>query len=112
MLNKDLILKKADLKTEVINIPEWEGDITIRELSGASLEKWQSKAQKPNADSAVTLGEMIAISVVNQDGSPMFKMSDLGDLLGKSHRPLMRIYNAAIKLNRLANEDVGELEKN
>jgi len=112
MLNKDLILKAVDLKTEVIEVPEWGDSLTITELSGADLERWQSKAQKANADSAATLGELVALSVINQDGSRMFGDKDIKALLTKSHKPLMRIYNAAIKVNMLGEDGAAELEKN
>ena len=41
MLTKEQILESDDLKTEVVDVPEWGGEVTIRIMSGTERDAFE-----------------------------------------------------------------------
>lgn len=121
MLNREQILGAKDRAQETISIPEWGGDVTITALSvrdrSVVLGEWArlGNVQKEGGD---TVGAMldiklrlVALSITDADGVPLFSVEDMVELATKSDGPIGRISDAAITLNRFfvsATEDVAK----
>lgn len=104
MLNRDSILAtKSSLRTEVVDVPEWNEKVTIRELTagkGRELINDNRSGTDPVA--------FVIASVINEDGTPTFTSEDRPLLEQLSAVAIRRISNAAIILNGLdqTEEDV------
>ena len=75
-LDKKAILS-AGLKTELVEVPEWGGEVFIRELTGEHrnrIEDMTSAKQDPRAS------HFIVWSVVGDDGEPLFDMKDVPEI--------------------------------
>jgi len=121
VLNREQILSAKDRAQETIPIPEWGGDVIITALSvrdrSAVLGEWArlGNVQKEGGD---TVGAMldiklrlVALSITDADGVPLFSADDITELATKSDGPIGVISDASIRLNRFfvsATEDAAK----
>ena len=111
MLSKEAILNADDLKTEVVDVPEWGGEIIIRGLTGKTREVFETIASEQSTSDASNIrASMAALSIVDEAGALMFTNQDVIKLGEKSYIALDRVFKAAKKLNGLGS--VEDLEKN
>lgn len=111
LLNKESILAADDIKTEIIPVPEWGGDVKIKAMSvkeQLDFDEYLSKNAGPH-DMAFYL---VVKSCVDESGSRLFTDEDVTLLHKKSSKPLMRIVEAIMSLNKQRDGDVEELAKN
>jgi hypothetical protein len=109
-LTREAILSSQDLMTEPVEVPEWGGIVHVRALSaGESLALQDAVAQKSGLDPVV---EFVAAVLVDEAGQRLFTADDIGTLKGKGFKALMRVFDAATKLNAFTQADTEELEKN
>lgn len=108
MLTREQILaKKARLNTETISVPEWEGDVTIRELTARQAEAIAGRESDVNTD---TMVRWVVASVIDPATfQPLFTEADIEWMGEMSAAAIMRIGMAAVKLNGFRKADV---EKN
>lgn len=114
MLGKDAILSGACLKVEEIDVPEWGGKVRIRELGGGDLAFFQSTLN-PKGGETLNVGEsidayatLLALSVVGEDGQPLFSRDDIPKLKTNPLRILQAIGGACFKLNGMGEVDAAE----
>lgn len=121
MLNRDQILGAKDRAHQVIDMPEWGGEVMITALSvrdrSVVLGEWArlGNVQKEGGD---TVGAMldiklrlVALSITDADGVQLFSVEDIAELATKSDAAIGAISDAAITLNRFfvsATEDVAK----
>lgn len=118
MLGKADILGASDLKTISLTVPEWNGEIQLRELGGADLALFQRRIaeQKGSADtlslseSIETYALLVALSVV-KDGEKVFTIEDVPALENKPLRLLQTLGKACFELNGMSKAQVDEEEK-
>jgi hypothetical protein len=93
MLNKEAILEAGKVKTKTVEIPEWGGEVIIRQLDASELLSLTN-----DVDGSMTA----ALSVVDESGARVFSDDDL---------PALRKLAAAgrLRLNRAINEFNGIL---
>lgn len=112
-----------DIKTEKVHVPEWalngtpaaECFILIREFSGQARQKWdyarsltrESKGWVPDSEAL-----MATLACCDENLEPIFTEADIKWLTTMSHKPLGRIFEAAIVLNGLGVEAEAQTEKN
>lgn len=128
-MNREDILALEDLKTESVFIPEWDAAMTVREMTAADRDAYDSTPAvvqiraEMNANggqyeavtpAAVTRArvEMIVRTVVNGDGGLMFKPEDAAKLEGKNSRAIAVLAGAAMRLNRIGGGQIEEAAKN
>lgn len=117
MLTKDQILSASDRKIEEVEVPEWNGSVYIRNMTGgerdayeASLIKMQGKSVQANMADA--RAKLCAICICDEDGNRLFTDDEAKELSNKCASALDRIYEKAESLNSLKREDVEDLVKN
>jgi hypothetical protein len=109
-LTRAQILAASDLPTEVVAVPEWGGDVTLRVWTGTERDKFETEQA---ADKNANLRARVAArSIVGDDGKPLFTLADIDALGAKSGSALDRIVTAALKLNKYTTDDVEQLAKN
>lgn len=121
MLDKATILSKTQLRRELVNVPEWGGDVYVREMNGNERDEWEGsllrerkkeKGRKKAEMEVVYKGaraRLCAICMCDDQGSSMFTLADADDLGKLSATGLDRVYAAAMEINGLREEDVDEL---
>lgn len=117
MLTKAQILKADDLPTEVVDVPEWGGKVTVRTLTGTERDAFEESITKKKGKSfdvnMVNLrAKLCALTIVDDKGERLFTNADVVELGKKSAAVLDRIFTVAQKLNGLGKDDIEELAKN
>lgn len=114
MLTRDEILNADDLKKEAVKVPEWGGELVVREMTGGQRDAYETSIMNASAEerSRVIRARMAASCVIDSDGEPMFTVDDIDALSKKSAKALDRVFKVAAKLNALYESDVEEAEGN
>ena len=113
MLDADKILSADDITIEPINLEEWGGKAFIRVMSGTERDSWEVYAQKQiNSDKVNMRARLAVICLCDDKGARIFKDNQTAELAKKSSIVLDRIYEAAVKLNKIGAADLEALEKN
>ncbi len=117
-LNRAKILKCTNLKTETVNVPEWGGDVTVRELDGKGRDAWemgvitQNKKGDAKFNGVNARAKLIIRSVIDDDGNLIFTDDDIDAIGCLSASALGKVFDVASKLSGLTSEDMAELEEN
>lgn len=122
MLNREQILNAKDRAQEVIHIEEWGGDVTITALSVRDranvLGEWArlGAVQKEGGDTISAQLDiklrLVALSITDADGVPLFSADDITELARKSDGPIGVISDAVLLLNRFFVKATEEVAKN
>lgn len=121
MLSRDTILKAQDLKREIVDVPEWGGEVYVRGFT--ALEKEEVEIRSMSMVD-ITTGEIrdarqlaglkawiVARCVVDSDGVRVFTDGDMDGLQGKNAEVIARLADTAGRLSALG-ADVEQAEKN
>lgn len=114
LLDRLAILTANDLKTVDVEVPEWGGTVRVRAMTGTARDAFGRSLigadGKPNG--AGYNMKLVAVSVVNEDGTQAFTLDDIEVLGTKSAPALERVAAAADKLNLLAPDAVETAQGN
>lgn len=126
-LNKDQILKVDDRQIEEIEVPEWGGSVLVRGLDGAGRDAYfqsmtvmrnpgKGKAPQMGMDNTNATAKMVARCILDPDDPKHERLmfdsyKDLEELGAKSGAALNRVYEAALRLSGLDQDDMEELGK-
>ncbi len=114
-LTRDAILGAQDLPTIEVSIPEWGGSVFIRTMTGAERDlfeiDWKQNVGPGGTPQSVRARVAVA-TVCDEEGNLLFSKADMDVLSKKSSVPLDRVFEAAMKHNKLTDKDVEELRKN
>jgi hypothetical protein len=113
-LSRDSILAASDLKTEIVSVPEWGGDVIIGTMTGAARDAWEQSlvGQKGKANIVNIRARLIAACAVDEAGNRLFSDDDAEALGKKSAAALDRCAKVAQKLNRLTEADLEDAKGN
>ena len=115
-LTKDAIFAVQDLKTEIVKVPEWGGEVIVRMLTGTERDALEAEMLEAAGDVQKRYrnfrARFLARCLVDEAGNLLFSAEDIDRLGGKSFKILDRIYEVAQRLNAVANQDVEALVKN
>lgn len=124
LLTRDQILTAEDLKTEIVPVPEWGGDVRVASMPGLDFEQltdqYAGDARKEKGTDGKPGGPLktsfaaalAAFTIVDESGKRIFTEADIVVLGTKSQAALDRVVVVASRLNRLSKEDREKLEKN
>lgn len=116
LLTGDQILQYSDLKKEIVNVPEWKGEVYVREMAGWERDHWElrlvSAKGNPSAILENVRASLAVLTVCGEDSMPLFKLEDAIELGKKSAAALDRILEVAQRLNKISNDDVDGIVKN
>ncbi len=117
LLTKASILATEDLPRETVHVPEWGGDVLVQGLTGAERDAFEAsvmtgKGKDRDVNVKNLRAKLIAKSLVDEAGRPLFGEPDLAALGGKSAKALQRLFEVAQRLSGLTPQDVDELTKN
>tara|TARA_R100001086_G_scaffold45606_1_gene20170 strand:+ start:379 stop:723 length:345 start_codon:yes stop_codon:yes gene_type:complete len=114
MLSKDEILLADDLRKELVTVPEWGGEVLLRELRGRERDSFEegSLDAKRNVTMANMRARLVALSAIDEEGERLFTAKEAQELGGKSATALNRLFEVACRLSGITEADVEELEGN
>ena len=116
MLTKDEIIAAEDTPTEVVDVPEWGGEVRIRTMNGGERDSFDyallGRKEGERIDIRGLKAKLLALTLVNGDGSRLFTEAE-GDLLqAKSSKVLDDLFQVSQRLNGLSQEAVEEMVGN
>ena len=113
MLTKEEILQVSDVETEVVDIPQWKGSVTVRGLTAQERDKYEdSLIDGKKRNMANARAKLFVMSVVDDTGKLMFTERDAIHLGRKSAAAVDLVFDVAMKLSGMTEKDIEELEKN
>jgi hypothetical protein len=111
LLTRDQIIAAADAKSEVVNVPEWGGDVHVKVMTGTERDAWEASIL--DADDKVSKkqfrAKLLVQTLVDEQGKRLFTEADLDALSAKNANAITRLYEKASKLNALTKEDEDQL---
>lgn len=116
VLTKEQILGADDIKTETVSVPEWGGDVLVRGLSGVERDAYEMAVYRPDGKLTSSprniRSQLVARSVVDENGKRVFTSLDAEQLGKKSGAALDRVFEVAARLSGIRKEDIEEIAKN
>ena len=114
MLSSDDILSCIDSTIEPIEIPEWGGSAFIRTMTGTERDTWEMYASKQmeKTNNVNIRAKLACLALCDESGKRLFGDGQIDALAKKSAKALNRVYEASLKLNKLSDDDIEQLEKN
>lgn len=106
-LNRSQILAIKDAKIVSLHVPEWNGSVCIRTMSGAERDKFEKRFDTMENLRAY----VVALTCCDEDGQRIFTDADAIELGNKNASAMDFIFWKALELNRLRNSDIEELKK-
>jgi len=112
------VLTRQILKTERVEVPEWEGEIILRELSAAQVGEMakfgDAQQMQANPGSAMELAAWVLVSSwVDADGAPILTVDDVPMLLATQTADLInRLATRVMMLSGMAPRALASAEKN
>lgn len=108
------ILGTDDLLTEVVEVPEWNGKVRVRGLTGTARDHFEEglldqRGKKSEIRLANMRAKLCALTIVDADGRRVFTDGQIEALGGKSAAALSRVFKVAQRLSGLSETDVDEL---
>ena len=117
ILTRDDILRADDIQAEIVDVPEWGGQVRVKGLSGTERDRFEQdsidqRGKTTKLNFANIRARLLVLCLVDEQGNRLFQRSDI-DLLGqKSAAALNRVFDVARRLSGLNQEDVEELAEN
>lgn len=118
-LTKAEIQSASDIKTEVVDVPEWGGAVAVRELTGTERDAFEASLVrtlpdgKREADLSNMRAKLCAHCIVDGvTGDRLFGDDEIASLGTKSAAALDRVFKAAQRINGMGAEAVEQAEKN
>jgi hypothetical protein len=116
-LTKAQILAVDDIQFEDVDVPEWDGKVRVKALTGSerdaleqSMIEGRGKHREMNL--ANFRAKLASHSIVDENGKRVFNDLDVYDLGRKSGAALARVFNVASRLSGFTDDDIDELVKN
>ena len=120
-LTRDQILLIETLKTEPLEIPEWNGSIVVREATAIERDEYEESLVRPHlvgkktelkTDFRNSKARLVVKCVIDDKGDRVFGDKDAEALGGKSAAVIDRIFQVVRRLSGMALKSEEELEKN
>ena len=106
LLNFAEIEASSDLAFEDVDVPEWGGQIRIQGLSGNAATEFVDAQTKDNQKEAAY--KIVWMTAITEDGSRVFGADEkkaIAFLKTKSFKVILRLQQAALRVNGLADDE-------
>ena len=103
ILTKQQILECPDVQKEVVHVPEWGGSVIVQGMTAGQRDAFEASVANLEADQKLAniRAKLVALSVVDEEGQPLFTMADVEELSQKSATAMDRIVGVAQQLSGL-----------
>lgn len=114
-------LDRVELRTEYVDVPEWELRVRIKELMGSDRDAYEASivgtrvSGKKNAPRELNLqnarARLVCRAMIDDTGKRLYADNEAHLLGRKPAKGLERIYDAVRALSGISDEDEKELEE-
>lgn len=120
-LSKADILGNTTIKKERVNVPEWGGEVWVKELTGKERDHYegdifQIKSQGGKTQTtfhrANIRARLLVLAIVDDDSKRLFADHELEELGNLGSSALDKLFTVAQRLSGFTEKDVEELEGN
>jgi hypothetical protein len=111
-LSKAAILAANDKKMVDMDVPEWNGSVKIRVMSGTERDRFEAEFVGGNKSVDMVRAKLVAKCLCDEEGNRLFTEAEIPQLGEKSAAVLDKLFTACMKLNRFTKDDVEELAGN
>lgn len=111
-LTREQILAADDIKRQAVKVPEWGGDVFVKVMTGEERDAFELDTLAEGRDRRNIRAKLLARCLCDDNGKRLFTDAEIAALAAKSGGALNRLFDVAIKLNRIGNDEIEELEKN
>lgn len=111
ILTKEAILAADDLPRELVNVPEWGGDVFVRTMTGTDRDAFEASLIGKEGRMENVRARLVSLALCNEAGERMFDDAEIAALGKKSARALDRVFNVAQRLNGIGTEQVEAAKK-
>lgn len=113
MLSKDDILNADDLTEVTVSVPEWDGEVIVKAMSGVERDEFERSIYYDGIKDFNNIrAKLCAMSIVDDSGKRIFSMADIKQLGEKSGKALDRVFAVAKKLSGIGKQEILALKKN
>lgn len=107
-LDRASILSANDLKTIDVEVPEWGGSVRVRALTGTARDMLGRSLVGADGKPDPTHYniKLVALSLVGENGHPLFTLDDVQALGDKAAPVIDRLASEIEKLNHLGSDAV------
>jgi hypothetical protein len=107
---KQILAIVPDLKRETVDVPEWGGEVTVREMTGAERDQFEVLLVQGGRRNF--RGLLAAFTVCDETGARIFAEADARSLAEQPARLLDPIATVALRLNALGQAELEQAAKN
>jgi hypothetical protein len=112
-LSKEQILAADDMGLLEVEVPEWGGSVFVRVMTVGERDSYENEWMINKSKGVDNFRSKFLQRVLcDEKGELMFTPSEVDWIAKKSARAITRLWEAAMKHNALASEDVEDLAKN
>ena len=114
VLTKDDIFGADDLQREEVFVPEWNGHLFVRTLTGNERDSLEASVEGPTGkrDLKAFRTRLLTMAIVDEEGLNLFTEKDVGKLGKKSARAINRVFTKALAMSAMRAEDMEEAAGN
>jgi hypothetical protein len=118
ILTKADILAVNDRTTELVDVPEWGGAVYVRTMTAAERDREERRiydaqqGKKGSEAMANFRARFLALTLVNEDGEPLFSMKEVDQLASKSFAVISRLFDVSQRINGVTKEEIEAIEGN
>jgi hypothetical protein len=113
MLDREKILSSQDLETEEVEVPEWNGSVFIKGMTGTERDAFEQSIVDGKKTNLVNIRSKLLVKCIcDENGERLFDEKDVDVLGAKSAAALDRLFEVAQGLNGMSASDVESMEKN
>lgn len=114
-ISREQVLSASDLTMEEVFVPEWNGTVGVRVMTGAERDRFEGMildAQEKGQRTANFRARLLSLCLCDEQGGRMFDVKEV-DMLGeKSSVALDQLFDVARRINRLSPDEVDKLQGN
>jgi len=115
-LTREAIIGAQDIETIDVSVPEWGGVIRLRAMTALERENYEMMLGQTRDRNAGLINNvrasLVAWCAIDGEGRKLFTAADITVLGTKSSAALIRVFDAARRLNAMTPEDLDEAKKN
>jgi hypothetical protein len=110
-LSRDDILKAADNEPEEVTVPEWNGSVLVRGMTGRERDAFevslmtQGRNGRREVNTANVRAKLVVRCVVDDDGNRVFTDADIAELGDHSAAAVDRVYAVAARLSGMGGDE-------
>ena len=117
-LTREQILGIKSFRSKTIEIPEWNGEVRLKAMSGAERESLEERVYETVGDKLQMkkgvsyIPELLVKSWCDDDGNRLFQDDEIDLIKAKDSTILAKLFKVAAEVNGLSGDEEKVIEKN